>query len=248
MAFAHVASYSAQNKTAAFSKAFAFNYTDVAGRLYVLVVALDNMGTNGAAPTVVDIRDAGPSFTSFDYLLQHSMLTDPGAAGDGAYVAIYSWIGSGLGAISGVVVQSSESVTAGAVVLHEFTVGIGALTFTQGTTGAGVACTVTPSAVGDLVVGGWAEEGTTAGTGDSDTTGGSWSTAVQNGTSGGSATTNMRAGSQYKIVTSTVQQSWLMSGSGDQANAVISINEASAADRHRMPSRHTAPAIHRAVM
>lgn len=45
-------------------------------------------------------------------------------------------------------------------------------------------------------------------TGDSDTTDGSWSTAVVDGTSGGSATTNSKVIYQYKITTGSTAQSW----------------------------------------
>jgi hypothetical protein len=69
--------------------------------------------------------------------------------------------------------------------------------------------TLTPAAALNLVVGLSASAApTTAVTGDADTTAGSWSAILGAGTTGGTATTNVMVRSQYKIVSSTVAQTW----------------------------------------
>lgn len=251
MAFTLVTNTNAADKTAGTSKTYLLSSgnSQAIGDLMVLILAMDNAGTNGAAPTVTDIQFGG---VSQPWALQASGLQDPGAASDGAAVQIFTWVATAAVASGSITVTTDVSVTAGAIIFYRFTTDGGTLSFTAATASAGAPPSdvgISGNAVGDLFIGGAAQEGTAAVSGDLDTDGGAWTTIRSNATAGGSATTNMRVAAQTKITSSAVDQFWRAAAmSGDGVVTMLRIREgATAPDRRRRYYNRRPVPIMRAV-
>lgn len=96
---------------------------------------------------------------------------------------------------------------------------------------AGAAC-----AIGDLFVAAIGWEGPIAdwSSGDTDTSGGAWATAISDGTTGGSAVTNCSIASQHKLNSTTAHTGSFSNGIGtsrDYVAAIVAFRETATAER-----------------
>lgn len=106
-----------------------------------------------------------------------------------------------------------QSVAAKAFTVYRFTGGTATNVGTPNNTADGVTSISLAWGVGttdDLLIGATANEDNESAsyTFDTDTDGGSWSTGVKNGTDSGGSASNITVLSQYKIMTSTANQTW----------------------------------------
>lgn len=135
----------------------------------------------------------------------------------------------------------STTWTAGCIVGWVFRPSLGDFTYIDTVTAtvnatSGVTMTCAAGAgqnAGDLIVGvlGWEGPDTNYSSGDADTTGGAWNTAVTNGTSGGSAVTNIGICSQWKTPSSGTSQSFssTLTTARDYAGGIVGFREQSTA-------------------
>lgn len=181
------------------------------GYLLVACIAIDNSGGGGAAPTI-GLTDSHTSWT-----IVGPANRDPGAANAGAtcYIA-YGFVASTYAAGSDTInVTSTPSSTLASVQIYQFSgvnstpVAVSVVTATGGSTAPAVS--ITPTAAGQLVFAACAFEGnsTDRTAYDTDTTNGSWSgNLTQQAGSDVTATNNMTAVDQFKIVTASGAQAW----------------------------------------
>lgn len=218
---------SATTVTATSSGAFA------AGSWGVLVLAYDNQGSAGADNYSSIANDSrGNTWTS-----RQASLIDPGAAGAGACLRIFTCAQNAATILNGttVVVTFAAAVVAKAWVLYEVTAS-GTISYVTGnlsnsttlwTAGAAPTITSTSIASGDMIIGGCgAEFATSSITGDADTTNGSWS-AIHAAASGGTTSSGMCVGAQWKVVTAAGAQTYdcTIANSADSTVAWIQLHE-----------------------
>lgn len=147
-------------------------------------------------------------------------------------VAFYSILTTGWSAGTNTVTWTHPSLTSGgarAMRVEHFQPGAGYVISDVGSS-SGISAGGTPTATtsvgtGDLVIGTVGYEQTTAVTGDSDTTNGSWSTAVKSTTAGTTAAA-ISVANQYKIVTATGSQTFNPTVAGDSAAIVAGFHVA----------------------
>ena len=202
-----------QDKTAGTSYAPTLGVAAVpVGSLAVLAIACDNSAGTGSSP-IVSVNDArGHTWTQ-----QITATQDPGAADAGTTLEVWTTRVTTQIEIGDAITISfgSTSVTAKTVRLVSWASDTGGMlaTLTGGkntAVGSGTAPTITTDSItsGQAVHALVASETDTAGTGDADTTNGSWSAEGSSGTTGGGAASNMRLAFQSKITTGTGTQTY----------------------------------------
>lgn len=183
------------------------------GNYLIARVAVDNSGTNGAAPgcTVTDPR-------SNTWTVLGPALSDPGAAAAGttAYLA-YTEVGTAYQAADSITFNwGGISTTAKAIVIEEWTyihdttpVAVAAVTANAAASTA-VSVAITPTAADQMVYTCLSTEGIAADTftGDADTTNGTWTTLTTIASANATATNNQRVMGQYKVVNASGAQTW----------------------------------------
>jgi hypothetical protein len=183
-----------------------------AGSWAVLVIAVDNADTSGAAHSTFTVTDSlGNTWTR-----RISPLYDPGTASSGVEGAIFTTPQNGGTLTTGttITVTFDASTTAKAWTLMEVVPSSGFyLKYVTGGVNTGSATTtptVTTGSIdnGNIVIGGlFNEQGTgQTVTGDGDTTNGSWST--QQTAEVGTTAAGMTVSSQRKVVTATATQTF----------------------------------------
>jgi hypothetical protein len=186
------------------------------GNYLIARVAVDNSGTNGAAPgcTVTDTRNT--------WTVLGPALADPGtaSAGSTAYLC-YAEVNTAYQAADTLTFNwGGISTTAKAIVVEEWTqihrgspVAVAAVTNDSGAAASttAVAATIVPTAPNQLVYTCLATEGIAGDsiTYDSDTTNGSWSSGLTRvASANATATNNQCVAGQYKIVSAGGSQTW----------------------------------------
>lgn len=181
------------------------------GDWVVVFVAAANDGTNGAS-SIASVVDS----TGVNVYVQRAIINyDPGAAGAGATLGIYtSLVISAL--VSGTVTANfSPDTTQKAIQVYKATPGaLEVISFVAADT-TGVAGNATEHAAatvsvasGDAIFGAAAIETDDTVTGDTDTDNGSWSTILTRLADGGADAATMSCASQYKVATGTGNQTW----------------------------------------
>lgn len=187
--------------------------TIAVGNYLIARVAVDNSGTNGAAPgcTVTDPR-------SNTWTVLGPALVDPGAAAAGATAYLcYTKVTTAYQAADALTFNwGGVSTTAKAIVVEEWTnihptapVAVSAVTANAAASTA-VTVSITPTASNQLVYTCLATEGIAGDsiTYDSDTTNGTWTTLSRTASANATATNNQCVAGQYKVVTAAGAQSW----------------------------------------
>lgn len=182
----------------------------------VVLVAASNDGSSGAASltTVVD-SDAVNTYT------QRALINyDPGAAGAGATLGIYTCVVTN--ALSGDTITANFSPNTSEKAIQVYKLVPGAsevISFVEAdTTGStGNASTYSAATVsvtsGDIIFGAAAIETDDAITGDTDTDSGSWSAIITRLADNGADASTMSCCSQYKTVSATANQAWACTSS-----------------------------------
>jgi hypothetical protein len=187
------------------------NLTAAIGDYVVVLVAASNDGSGGAASISATMTDSdGVNVYTRRALINH----DPGAAGGGATLAIFTAPVTDALTSAQVTANFSPDTDQRAMQVYSVTPGASeVISFrtvdTTGETGsvtthsaATVACIA-----GDIIFCGAAIEANDAITGDADTTNGSWN-SVTRLADGGTDATAMTCHASYKIVTGAGDQSW----------------------------------------
>jgi hypothetical protein len=190
------------------------------GDWLVVAVAADNNGTLGVS-SVSSITDS----VGNTYTLRSDTTYDPGAAAAGATLAIYTAAVTVALAAGTVTVNLSPDTTSEAVIIYRVQPGTEeTVTFRAagpGVTGTDVAAAITATGVlnRNTIFSFAAHETVGAVTGDSDTTGGTWSAAYTDVANTGTIATSMRVSGQFKTVNATGDQTcdWTTAGTRDFA-------------------------------
>lgn len=177
----------------------------------IVLAAYSNDNTNGAAPTFTSSAD---SDGVNGYTERVDMVFDPGAAGAGAALGIYTAILTDD--LSSAFVRITSSVcTERTSQVYRMAPGAGeTISFIAADETGSASNTATHDAPtvsvtsGDTIFGVASIETDDAVTGDSDTTNGSWSAIITRLADAGADGAAMSCSSQYKTVTSTGNQSW----------------------------------------
>jgi len=189
----------------------ALTVTAAVGTLLMLGVAADNAGTAGAASLSSSVTDsAGNTWTNQSLLNR----TNAGVASDGITLGIWTCMVTTALVAGTVTVNFSPSTASRAAIIKKVTPASGEMVLIAGV-GAGAtggattwdAPTVSVTN-GDTIVGFTALEATSAGSGDSDTTNGNWSTAYTAVANTGTTGTSAGVGSQHKTVNATGNQTY----------------------------------------
>jgi hypothetical protein len=190
--------------------------TITVGNYLVARVAVDNSGTNGAAPgfTVTDPR-------SNTWTILGPGLADPGAVSAGATCYIgYAKVTTAYQAADALTFNwGGISTTAKACVVEEWTnihsaspVAVSAVTNNSVTAGSttAVSATIVPTAADQLVYTCLATEGVIADsiTYDADTTSGAWTILTRTASANATATNNQCVAGQFKVVSASGSQTW----------------------------------------
>lgn len=191
--------------------------TAASGEIIFVHIEFDNV--TSTTPTVSSITKPGGETNSWAKIASHDSSNATGAAGCRgelwAIVATTSWSQT-------VTATLSSLCTAKSIGGRVFAAG-GSLTargVAQSGTSTGGAPTIpfqsgNQPQTGDLVICMASNESNGSGTGDTDTTNGSWVTGATSNTTGSSAATNVGGHIGYKIVTATGNQTFNPSMSGD---------------------------------
>lgn len=191
------------------------------GDLVVVHCARDNLASD---PLTGDSFSDGEGNT---YTREITGVTLGSAAGGAVCVQFWSiltsaWTGDQT------LTWTSPSVAVRSMYVQHFTPSAGTLTQVDAVAaGSGTTAVVHADAqTGDLLVGTQASENNALGTGDSDTSNGSWTSIVGTGTGGGTAASRMWVQSQHKITTGTGSQSWLVTtAAGDECHLLNHFRE-----------------------
>jgi hypothetical protein len=206
---------SAQNTTGAGTTVvtLAGGISTTVGNMAILRVAADNSGAGGARPglTVADSK-------SNTWTVIQGGLADPGAASAGTCVYLaYAPITTSLVAADTITLTWGATTTAKAVVVEEWEdvddvlpVATTAVANQANASSAMTVGPIAPTAANQLVYAALATEGPTGDTApnDTDTTNGTWSTLTRLSTGSGTATDNQTIAGQYKVVSTTGNQTW----------------------------------------
>jgi hypothetical protein len=239
MALSVTAGGTGASNTSSSTLAFNCGLTVAAGDLIVVVVGADNNGSSGARSISSITTAVGNVFpwtrtattTVENWII--NALSDPGAAAAGATLTIATSIATAsMSTTDQITVNFSPATTAKAAHAYK----VSGLTsgkvwdFSFGANAASnAAATANPTqttaasvAVGDITFGGVGAESSGAVTGDSDTTNGSWSSAVTTQSGG-----TMLVTSQYKIqATAASTQTYNITlASSDHARGVLIVGE-----------------------
>lgn len=180
------------------------------GNTLIMMIATDNSATGG---TLLEISVTDPKRNVWTRLSR--TLNDPGIENEGIQLEVWTtFVQDPYSNGSDVTLTMSEPVLRGCVIIVEFS-GVKPLNYsvvtpissTGSSTSAGPG-TITPVASGQLVIGLAGVETNSTMTGDGDSTGGSWSTIVQDISDSGSPASSVSLAYQYKIVSSTATQDW----------------------------------------
>lgn len=200
-----------------------------AGNVLVIQVGSDNVGAN--VPTISSIDKPGGETATWAQIASHGS----SSATSLAAVVGYLWaIRTTQVWTSGTVITVTLSALGGVAakrgcMCHEFTGVLATLRSTSGTntsmTGAPSATTTgTTPAVGDVALGIGTFEGSGTAAADTDTTGGSWSTAVNVHNGGGASAAQNDLIFQYKLITSSAAQTYNpTSASGLDSGAAVAV-------------------------
>lgn len=180
------------------------------GNLLVFWGTWDNSGTS--TPLMNSVNVPGGESASWTRIASHNSSTSGGSGGNRGemwgIIPTIQWNSATV--VTGTL---ASSVTAKVGLLMEFS---GCTLTLRGTAGTGVSTTGVASATtggtapsaGDLVLGAASCETAIASTTDTDTTNGSWSTALAGQTAGSTDQTNQSAILQYKIVNAGGHQTY----------------------------------------
>lgn len=213
------------DKTASATIVASFLTSTTSGNLIVAYILFDNAAT-ASKPVVTSITKPGSETANWVFLgAARSTSTSAGAFSSGEMWCIKTTVAWPASAQT---ITLDTSVTMRGVQYQEFSGVEAALRSTAGTaystttTAASATTTGTTPQVGDLALGFlFGSNVATIPASDTDTTGGSWSTAVGFGSTGGSAATNNYGLSQYKILTSANHQTFNSSAAMTAGNGVI---------------------------
>ena len=176
----------------------------------VVIIATPNSGAGGAAPTyTVEDSDGLNTYTE-----RRTINRDPGAAGDGTTLGIFTC--QVTDAVTSGTITVTLSDAAGSKTVQVYRVRPATnevLSHVATSTGStGNASTFSAPAVsvtnGNIIFGCASLEDNGAASGDSDTTNGSWSAVVNRIADNGSDSNSTTCVSQYKTVTATGSQTW----------------------------------------
>lgn len=206
------------------------------GNTLILTASYDNSGTAGVDP---DMFVVSSSVLATQFYYQDlrgnawyriaKVVRSSGGANDGAVADIwaclvtYPFLNGDL-----LTLQFSFSVAGLNALVSEYS-GLNARSYSvvtavsstgNGTT-IGPAATITPTVIGQMVVGVAAVEDDVVITGDGDSTGGTWSTLGQFGIGAGATGNSIM--SQYKIVTTTAAQDWKVTKTGASDWAALAV-------------------------
>lgn len=200
-----------------------------AGNLIVAAILYDNAATVGKPTIAAASSIARMSGETNSWVLlgriNHPSSTSIGAFAGGELWAIKTTV---AWSAANYVATLDTAVTMKATVLAEFSGAEVTARSTAGTaystttTAASAATTGTTPVIGDLALGFlFGSNIAVAPAGDTDTTGGSWSTAIGVGSTGGSAATNNFGIVQYKVLTAASAQTYNSSAAGAAGNGAI---------------------------
>lgn len=180
------------------------------GDWLVALVAADNNGTNGD-PSLTGVQDS----QSNTWTQRAFINNDPSTTAAGATLGIYTTEVTVALSSGTVTANFSPNTSSKGMEVYRVQPSAGScVTFvaadTTGTTGSSTSTAAATVSVtnGDTIFGAGATESRGGGTGDSDTTNGSWSTLISRSGDTGAAATSMNQQSQYKTVNATGNQSW----------------------------------------
>lgn len=181
------------------------------GDWLVVVAASSNDGTAGAASQTGVVDSDGVNTYTRRALINY----DPGAAGAGATLGLYTCAVTSALSSDTITVNHSVNTSEKAVQVYKVAPGAGeTISFiavdTTGVTGnlTTYAANTVSVTNGDTIFGAASIETDDAVTGDTDTTNGSWSSILTRLADGGADASTMSCASQYKTVTATGNQSW----------------------------------------
>lgn len=181
------------------------------GDFLVVIAASSNDGTNGAASMTTVVDSDGVNVYTQQALINY----DPGAAGAGATLGIYTCKVAQALSSDTITVNHSVNTTEKAVQVYKVVPGgneevVFVAADTTGSTGNASTYSAAQVSVlnGDIIFGAAAIETDDAVTGDSDSTNGSWSSIITRLADNGADASTMSSCSQYKAVTATGNQDW----------------------------------------
>jgi len=185
--------------------------TAAVGDWLVVVVAASNDGTLGAASITTVVDSGGVNTYNQRALINY----DPGAAGAGATLGIYTCAVTSALSNATITVNQSGNTDDKAVQVYKVVPGAGETISliavdTSGLTGNATEYTANTVSVtsGDIIFGAAAIETDDAVTGDTDTTNGNWSSVLTRLDDNGADAATMSCVSQYKTATGTGNQTW----------------------------------------
>lgn len=215
---------STSNKTAGTTLALTTTGTVAAGNLIVARILFDNAAT-ASKPIVSSITKQAGETNNWVFLgAARSTSTSAGAESSGEMWAIQTTVQWAAAAYT---VTLDSSVTMKAIMMTEFSGTQAVLSGTVGTaysatTTAASAANGSPWAAGDLAVGLiFGSNVAAAQAGSSNTTGGTWSTPVGFGSTGGNVATNNFGIGQHKVLTSSLQQTYANQAAMTAGNGAI---------------------------
>jgi len=181
------------------------------GDWLVVIAAASNDGTAGAASITTAVDSGGVNTYTNRAMINY----DPGAAGAGATLGIYTCAVTSAIMNGTITINQSGDTSDKAVQVYKLVPGASeVISFiaadTTGSTGNATthsAATVSVTS-GDIIFGAAAIETDDAVTGDTDTTNGSWSSIITRLDDNGADAAAMSCSSQYKTVTATANQAW----------------------------------------
>lgn len=196
--------------------------TIAVGNTLILVVANDNAIDTGIYPTISDPR--GNTWNQ-----RVAVTNDPGIANAGMSLSIHTCYVQNPYTNGDVLGISYSTPPRAAWRIEEFS-GLAdappAVTNTNIGSGSSGNVTITPTAAGQLVHGGYGAETNNTLIGDADSTDGTWATAKTQVSNSGTASTSVSQIAQYKIVTGTALQTWNITNSGgDHAAGIMVLDE-----------------------
>lgn len=238
MTLAVTAGGTGASNTSTATLAFNCGLTVAVGDLIVVIAGNDNAGSGGARSLTSITTGVGNTFT-----FQIDALRDPGAANAGAQLVIATSVATAsMTSTDQITCNYSPNTTAKSAQAYKVTkdaandwsIPLAGTTSTQANTANPTITTSANVIVADMVVAGVGAESTAAGTGDADTTNGTWSALVSTASGG-----TMRTYSQYKVQTTadSTQAFTLTLAAADHAVGILVLGERSR-DRGRLPSPH----------
>jgi hypothetical protein len=190
-----------------------FTFSASIGDMLVLLVAVDNAGTNGAAPGITSVTTTSGSGAVGSWSTTETNY-DPGSASAGATLYIITGTVTTAFVSAQLTVTFSTTINQAASYGYKVTPGGGeaveVITIGSGATGNLSSYSIVTSSItsGDTVIGAVAVETDDAITADADSTNGSWAGTLTNVDDTGADAVCMRIHAQYKTVTGTGTQTF----------------------------------------